>query len=135
MNYRVAIYKRAARRLKFEKFAFAGYRIAPDGRLYRGNKECNTNDKRGRKYYEIHHRLGKPDRLGCAIYERDIIFDARFNALCAVKWNGCAFVLAHRQHGFAITFRYCDFRSESVEVVGNECENVLQQITAKGFTK
>lgn len=137
MNYRIAIFKRAARRLQFDKFAYSGYRISPDGALWRGKTQCNTTDRRGRKYYEIHYKLPKTDRLGTAIYEHDIIFDSRFNALCIILWNesGAAFVEAHKQRGFTIKFRYCDFRSDSVEVIGNEYENTLKQITAKGMTK
>lgn len=136
MDYRVAVFRRAENRLVFVKFAYSGYAIAPDGRLMRGGRECNTQDRRQRRFYEINHKLPKTDRLGRDLYERDIVFDSRFGTLSTVLWNpsGCAFVLATKNRGFTIKYRYCDFR-DSVELVGNEYENILNQITAKGMTK
>lgn len=132
MKFRVAIFKRRARRLVFDKFAFNGYRIGQDGTLYRGNKQCNTTDRRARMFYEINFMLEKKDRLGSPIYDHDIIFDARFSALCTVIWsesNG-AFAESHKQNGFKTTFRYCDFRTDAVEVIGNEYERCIRQIVA-----
>lgn len=136
MNYRVAVFRRATNKLKFGGFAYAGYRIAPDGQLYKGSKICNTTDRRARVFYEIHRKLPKTDRLGQVLYEHDIIFDSRFNALATIGWSDayCAFVLSSKNRGLKVTFRYCDFR-DSVEKIGNEYENALYQISAKGFTK
>lgn len=135
MIYRVAVFKRVGRQMVFEKFAYEGFQILPNGKLYRGKVACNMNDRRGRKYYEIHRKLPRPDRLGQDIYEHDIIFDARFNALCTVLWRDYAFVLAHRQRGFTVQFKFADFRPESVEIVGNEYTNELRQIVAHGMKK
>lgn len=128
--------RRVNSRLVFEKFAYSGYAIAPDGRLMRGRTECNTADKRKRRYYEINYKLPKSDRLGRELYERDIVFDSRFGALSTIVWSAsaCAFVLATKNRGFTIKYRYCDFR-DSVELIGNEYQNTLNQITAKGMTK
>lgn len=136
MKYRIAIFRRAMNKLVFNKFAYDGFRIAPDGQLWKGSKVCNTTDRRGRMYYEIHRQLPKCDRLGNVLYEHDIIFDSRFNALAIIGWSDsyCAFVLTNKNRGLKLTYRYCDFR-DSVEKIGNEYENVLQQVSAKGFTK
>lgn len=136
MKYRVAIFRRAKNRLSFNRFACAGFKIAPDGKLYKGSKVCNTTDRRGRFYYEIHRKLPKTDRLGQELYEHDIIFDSRFKALGIIAWSDsyCAFVMTNKNRGWKITYRYCDWR-DTVEKVGNEYENILNQITAKGLTK
>lgn len=136
MKYRVAIFQRSKGKLQFKQFKTAGFSIAPDGGLLCRGKRCNTTDRRKIKYYEVNYQLPKKDRLGNDIYEKDIVFDSRYGALSVVAWNesGCAFVLAHRSRGMTIKYRYCDFR-DSVEVIGNEYENQLKQITAKGFTK
>lgn len=136
MKFRVAIFERKAGAQVFQKFAHAGFAIMPDGRLYRGKKECNTTDRRQRKYYEINYQLPKRDRLGNVIYEHDIIFDPAYGALSVVLWNesGCAFVLANKTRCFTVKYRYCTFR-ESVEVIGNEYEKQVKQISAQGLTR
>lgn len=136
MKFRVAIFKRAKNKLEFYRLAYSGYKMTQDGVLIKGNKVCNTTDKRAKVFYEVNYLLPKLDRLGQQLYEHDIIFDSRFNALSVLLWNksGCAFVLANRSRKMVIKYRYCDFR-DSVEKVGNEYENILNQISAKGFTK
>lgn len=136
MKYRVAIFSRACGRLVFEKFAYSGYAITPDGRLIRGGKVCNTVDRRKKRFYEINYKLPKQDRLGHDLFEHDIVFDSRYGALSIISWNdaGCAFVLATKNRGFTIKYRYCDFR-DSVELIGNEYQNTINQITARGMTK
>ena len=136
MKFRVAIFKRAKNKLEFYRLAYSGYKMTQDGELYRGKTKCNTTDKRAKIYHEINYLLPKLDRLGNKLYEHDIVFDSRFNALSVILWNksGCAFVLANRTRKFVVKYRYCDFR-DSVEKVGNEYENILNQISAKGFTK
>lgn len=136
MKYRIAVFKRARGRLVFDKFAYSGYAIAPNGDLIRGGKVCNTDDRRKRRYYEINYKLPKNDRLGQELYERDIVFDSKYGALSIIQWNdgGCAFVLATKNRGFTIKYRYCDFR-DTVEKIGNEYETTVKQITARGLTK
>ena len=136
MKYRVAVFRRSNGKLQFKQFQTAGFAIAPDGQLMRRGKVCNTTDRRKIVFYEINYKLPKQDRLGNDIYERDIVFDSRHGALSIVSWNesGCAFVLCLRSRGMTVKYRYCDFR-DSVEVIGNEYENQLKQITAKGLTK
>lgn len=130
MKYRVVIFKRKNNRLIFNRFAFAGYRLDQDGNLYRGNKICNTSDRRGRTFYEINYLLPKCDRLGQSIYEKDILFDSKYGLLSVVVWNEtkCAFVLANRTNGFTVSYRYCDWR-DTVERIGNEYEPITHQIT------
>lgn len=136
MKYRVAVFRRSNGKLQFKQFQTAGFAIRPDGQLIHGGKVCNTTDRRKIVFYEINYKLPKQDRLGNDIYERDIVFDSRHGALSIVSWNesGCAFVLCLRSRGMTVKYRYCDFR-DSVEVIGNEYENNLKQITAKGLTK
>lgn len=131
MKFRVAIFKRASNRLKFNRFAFTGYKLGQDGGLYRGRTRCNTTDRRGRVFYEVNFLLPKTDRLGAEIYEKDIVFDGKYGALSVVLWNesGCAFVLATRSNGFTVKYRYCDWR-DTVERIGNEYESTVKQISA-----
>lgn len=118
--------------MRFVKFLYAGYVIAPDGRLLRGGKVCNTTDKRRRVYYVINRKLPKTDRLGRDLYERDIVFDGRYGLLATLVWSdtGCAFVMANRTRGLTVKYRYCDWR-DTVELIGNEYATAVQQITAR----
>lgn len=136
MKYRVAIFRRINGRLVFDKFAYSGYAIIPNGDLVHAGKVCNTTDKRRKRYYEINVMLPKPDRLGQDLYQHDIVFDSKYGAMSIIWWSksGCAFVLATKHKNMTVKYRYCDFR-DSVEKIGNEYETTLNQITARGMTK
>lgn len=136
MKFRVAILEKRRGKLEFKKFEFSGYYISNEGVLYKGKRPCNTTDRRKKIFYEINYKLGKKDRLERDLYEHDIVFDSRYGCLSKIIFNdaGGAFVLCHQINKMKISYRYCGFKN-SVELIGNDYQNQLKQITAKGMTK
>lgn len=132
--YRIAEFEKTIKGQKFKRFYACGYRLAPDGTLYKGRKKANTSDKRLTNYCELNLGLGRKDINGVYIFERDLVHDKRTGLTGGIKYDPKkgAFLMFVKNGLITIPYSFLDCYDVSLEVLGNEYEHVAKN---KLFTR
>lgn len=125
--FRVAEFIKKGRKQEFIKFAYKGYKISQNGRVYHYKKKVSQN-KKDQNYVCVDFGVNQKDVAGHWIYANDLVYDSVNNVYGIIKYydNKGAYILRVDAGNIQIPYAILDTRELSLKITGNIYQNEME---------